>query len=101
MLHTLSRRRDLIGTWHPPFRDGFLDVMSRAGRAIAEADQEPIQGCLSQLDEVVTRVEAEDAIPTWPVYGSLLVNLRNILDAMEEVAAANPMSQPPLPFIRR
>jgi hypothetical protein len=32
------------------------------------------------------------------VYGGLLVNTRNIVDAMEEVAAAGPIVQPPLPF---
>jgi len=36
----------------------------------------------------------------WPVYGGLLINLRNILDPMDEVAAANPMTQPPVPFRR-
>jgi uncharacterized membrane protein YccC len=101
MLHTLSRRRDLVDVWQPPFRDGYLEVMDRAGRAIAEADQAPIQECLTRLDEVVSEVDSEDATPLWPVYGSLLVNLHNILDAMDEVAAANPLSQPPLPFVRR
>ena len=27
-----------------------------------------------------------------------MINLRNILDAMHEVAAANPLGQPPLPI---
>ena len=27
-----------------------------------------------------------------------MINLRNILDAMDEVAAANPLGQPPLPM---
>jgi hypothetical protein len=46
-------------------------------------------------------VDAEEATTLWPIYGSLLVTLRNILDAMDEVAAANPLQQPPLPFSRR
>ncbi len=53
------------------------------------------------MDRIVAQVEREDSTPLWPVYGGLLVNLRNILDAMDEVAAANPLSQPPLPFSRR
>ena len=36
----------------------------------------------------------------WPVYGALIVNLRNILDATDEVAVLNPLSPPPLPFAR-
>jgi hypothetical protein len=41
-----------------------------------------------------------DPVPElWPVYGGLVVNLVNILEAMEEVAAANPLDQPPLPIL--
>jgi hypothetical protein len=32
------------------------------------------------------------------VHGALIVNLRNMLDAMDEVAAANPMRPPPVPL---
>ena len=50
----------------------------------------------------VTEVESIGSTSRmWPVYGGLVVNLRNIVDAMDEVAAANPMIQPPLPFARR
>jgi hypothetical protein len=42
--------------------------------------------------------EADPAPELWPVYGGLVVNLVNILEAMEEVAAANPLDQPPLPL---
>jgi hypothetical protein len=35
------------------------------------------------------------------VHGALIVNLRNILDAMDEVAVANPMRQPPVPLSLR
>ncbi len=66
-----------------------------------EAEPEPIRDCRDRLDQLVAQVEHEDSTPLWPVYGGLLVNLRNILDAMDEVAAANPLSQPPLPFSRR
>ena len=34
----------------------------------------------------------------WPEYGGVLTNLRNVLAAMDEVARANPLGQPPLPF---
>lgn len=35
---------------------------------------------------------------SWPVHGALVINLRNILDAMDEVAEANPLGQPPKPL---
>jgi hypothetical protein len=50
------------------------------------------------LDELVDTLSARgDATARWPVHGALIVNLRNILDAMDEVAAANPMRPPPVP----
>ena len=56
----------------------------------------------SQLDQIVARLGDVDPVPElWPVYGGLVVNLVNILEAMEEVAAANPLDQPPLPILMR
>jgi hypothetical protein len=43
----------------------------------------------------------DPAPDVWPAYGGLMVNLANILDAMTEVAAANPLDQPPLPSMLR
>ena len=40
------------------------------------------------------------ASPRWPVHGALVINLRNILDAMDEVAAASPLDTPPRPLDR-
>ena len=37
----------------------------------------------------------------WSEYGGLITNLRNIVAALVEVAAHNPMGQPPMPFTRR
>ena len=101
MLHTLSRRREVGDVWNPGFRDGYLDVLRSAGLAIAEAEPDSIRDCKARLDGLVAEVDAEETTRLWPVYGSLLVTLRNILDAMDEVAAANPLPQPPLPFTRR
>ena len=100
MLHTLRRRREVGDVWNPGFRDGYLDVLRSAGRAIAEAEQDSIRDCKERLDELATEVDADEATTLWPIYGSLLVTLRNILDAMDEVAAANPLDTPPRPLDR-
>ena len=34
----------------------------------------------------------------WPVYGALIINLRNIIDAMDVVAEANPIGGSRLPL---
>ena len=101
MVRTLSRLLQRDVRWHGDFHDGYVETLRESGLAIARAEPEPIRECRDRLDQLVAQVEQEDATPLWPVYGGLLVNLRNILDAMDEVAAANPLSQPPLPFSRR
>ena len=51
-----------------------------------------------RLDELAAELERLDPLPPlWPEYGALLFNLRNVVDTMDEVAAANPLGQPPLP----
>ncbi len=101
MARTLSHAQAHVGTWQSGFRTALADALQEAGRAILQADQGPIRRCRERLDDLVALVDEDDTTPRmWPVYGGLLVNLRNILDAMDEVAAANPMSQPPLPFTR-
>jgi uncharacterized membrane protein YccC len=97
-IRTIGRRPDLRATWQTGFRDGYLSVLRDVGRAIAAADPDSLRDCRDRLDQLVALVEREEASPLWPVYGGLLVNTRNIVDAMEEVAAAGPIAQPPWPF---
>ena len=42
-------------------------------------------------------IRSSERSADWPIYGALIINLRNIVDAMVDVAAANPIGQPPLP----
>jgi hypothetical protein len=49
----------------------------------------------------VNEITAQDEPANqWPLQGALIINLRNILDAMSEVAVANPMGQPAIPLAR-
>jgi hypothetical protein len=99
---TLSRGLADHERWQENFRTGYVEALRAVGRAIVDAEPEPIRRCHGQLDALAALVDRERSTPTlWPVYGGLLINLRNVLDAMDEVAAANPMKQPPVPFRRR
>ncbi|MGH3308629.1 MAG: hypothetical protein ACRDOX_13175, partial [Nocardioides sp.] len=99
---TLERFLEQQREWDADFRDGFVDAIRHGGRAIEDADVDAIRDCRSSLDGIVARLGEVDPVPVlWPVYGGLVVNLVNILEAMEEVAAANPLDQPPLPIIMR
>ena len=85
--------------WQPLFHDRWPTLLGEAGRAIADADPRAIKATRDRLNALVDDVGVLEPRPSlWPVYGGLMINLRNILDAMDEVAAANPLSQPPLPI---
>jgi uncharacterized membrane protein YccC len=101
-VRTLARKLDDHAVWEPEFREGYVEALRAAGRAIVEAEPEHLRHCHDQLRDLVSLVEQRGPTDrTWPVYGGLLINLRNVVDSMDEVAAVNPMVQPPLPFTRR
>ena len=81
-----------------PFADRWTALLTRAGRAIADADAEAIFDVRRELDALVADLGENRASAQWPVQGALVINLRNILDAMDEVALASPLDEPPRPL---
>jgi uncharacterized membrane protein YgaE (UPF0421/DUF939 family) len=99
MARTLGYQSASRDQWHPAFREHWPVLVADAGLAIGDADPQAIGEVRGRLDSLVDEVGAVGASsPQWPVYGALIINLRNTLDAMDEVAAANPLGQPPLPI---
>ncbi len=88
--------------WETTFRDSFVALLRESGNAIVAADPEPLLRARASLDAEIDAM-TDGGLPRdlWPEYGGLLTNLRNVLAAMDEVARANPLGQPPLPFRRR
>jgi hypothetical protein len=70
--------------------------VDRGGRAICAADRDAIRQALDDLDAEVAELDLA-AMPDrfWPVAGALLMNLRNILAALDPVAARGPLQVPP------
>lgn len=101
MARTLGYAAASQDAWHPDFRDRWPTLVGDVGRAIAAADPDALRESRSALNALVDDVGTTDpAAAQWPVYGALVINLRNTLDAMDEVAAVNPLGQPPLPLAR-
>ena len=93
--HALAQNQQ----WQPDFREALVTVMHAGGTALMEADRSKIEDCRRSLDDLVDMVARHEPMSSlWPVYGGLLINLRNIFEAMGEVADANPMQQPPTPL---
>jgi uncharacterized membrane protein YccC len=75
------------------FRDAWLDLLERAGAAVVAADAAAIDGVRADLERSAQRLTGADGgrAPS-PVQGALMVNLCNILAAMDAVAEAQPVA---------
>ena len=101
MARTLAHALAAEQSWDAEFRQGYIAVLREGGGGIFRAEPDPIRTARIRLDELVDLLNEQSPISRlWPVYGGLIINLRNILEAMDEVAGANPLEQPPLPFRR-
>jgi len=76
--------------WEPGFRETWLDLVGRAGTAVSEADAQAVTRVREDLESAARAWFAADSAPR-PVQGALIVNLRNILEAMDAVAEAQPV----------
>ena len=101
MARTLAREVDHQPHRDPRFAERWIPLLTDVGRAVADADADAIGEARKRLQAMIgdPSIQGPPA-PQWPVHGALIVNLRNILDAMDEVAAANPLGQPPVPLTR-
>jgi uncharacterized membrane protein YgaE (UPF0421/DUF939 family) len=87
--------------WHAGFREAWLELLRRAGTAVTRADAAGIRAARADLGELSDRLVGEELHGAqWPVFGALLVNLRNVLDALDAVAEAQPVGVP-APSVRR
>ena len=97
--HTVRLATRVGEPWHAEFRDALRPGALR--ERAARSRRPTATGCVAAATgSTSSSRSAGGASPPalWPVYGALVVNLRNILDAMDEVAGTNPLHQPPLPF---
>jgi uncharacterized membrane protein YccC len=95
MARTIGHARVPTGDWDPDFRERWRELLSRAGGAITAADAEAVtsvRGDLSAYAEELAVGHLREGF--WPVAGAVLVNLRNILDALDVVADAQPVAVP-------
>jgi hypothetical protein len=85
-------------TWGASFADPWISMLGDAGRAAGEADPAALLDVRHRLEEFTEEMRATERSPEWPVYGALIINLRNIVDAMDVVAEANPIAGGQLPL---
>ena len=77
--------------WERPFREAFVDLLARTGKAIREADAEGVEQVREDVEAAARSLSSGDERLLSPRHGALLVNLHNIADAMASVARAQPV----------
>ncbi|HEY6525225.1 MAG TPA: FUSC family protein [Solirubrobacteraceae bacterium] len=81
--------------WNPEFREPWLGLLERAGTAIENDDADGLRAARAELTHLSDRLATEQLHGgLWPMFGALLVNLRNVLDALDVVAEAQPVRVP-------
>ena len=78
------------------FAERWIAMLRETGRAAVEGDPAALVDVRRRLQEFSDDLRGTERSPQWPVYGALIINLRNIVDSLDEVAAANPIRGRPL-----
>jgi hypothetical protein len=78
--------------WDDAFREPWLDLLRRSGAAVVDADAGEVKAARDELRALANRLAVDDLHDDlWPVYGALLINLRNLLVALDAVVEAQPV----------
>ena len=104
MARTLAISIDHVNDWEPRFREPLPHPAGAGRHRDRRGRPRRHRGDPRPARRAGARAVHRGALSArlWPEYGGLVINLRNIVAAMEEVAASNPMSQPPaLPEVIR
>jgi hypothetical protein len=100
MARTLGHSIDNLVEWQPSFRDRWLDLLRTAGEAITAPDPERVSRVREDLDALAEDLSDGDLSGRhWLEYGALIMNLRNVVVAMDQVARNDRLELPR--YVRR
>ena len=98
LVRTLGGQQAHRESWGEAFADPWIAMLADTGRAASAADAAALLAVRGRLEQFTEDLRTTERSPEWPIYGALIINLRNIIDAMDEVAEANPIGGPALPL---
>lgn len=90
MARTLGSAVPSEAPWADPFARVWPGLLVDAGQAVADADAAGVLDVRRRLEELVAEIGEAGTSERWPVHGALIINLRNLLDALDTVVAAMP-----------
>lgn len=81
--------------WENRFRDRWTELLEAAAAAIVEPDADQLTGVRLELRDLADRMsDANLSASHWTEYGGLILNLRNVIHAMDRVVASYPVTPP-------
>lgn len=80
LARTLRETTSQQGAWDTGFRQEWVNILRQTGDAIADQDAS-VEPLFERLDTIAEKFSHQEALPAraWPVYGSLLTSLRQII----------------------
>jgi hypothetical protein len=95
MARSLQRHAAEVQAWSDDFAQPWTNMLWDVGAAVTAADANTLHGMRWRIDDLSSDLTRHDSVDRhWPLYGALLVNLRNITGALDLVAAAQPIVSP-------
>jgi uncharacterized membrane protein YccC len=99
---TLGHSLTDLKEWDEAFKVRWVDLLEEAGAAIQESDSQRIAGVRLGLQDLAHDLSTDDLSGKyWSEYGGLMLNLRNVVTAMDQVAESNPIIAPAMSDSRR
>ena len=93
MARTLDFSVTNVHEWYPEFRDRWVSLLDSAGQAIRNPSSDRITEIRRLLTELTRDMSTDElAGAHWPEYGALMLNLRNVITAMDRVTELNPLA---------
>ena len=91
MVRTIAISADQSRSWDQDFRSRWCALLSDTGDAVCHADAERLGELRTGLQHLADDMST-DELPDdqWHEYGGLIVNLRNVMDAVSRVASTEP-----------
>ena len=93
LAHTLGAKGTYRERWGEAFAVPWLEMLGATGRAARDDDPAALLEVRGRLEALSEDLRATERSPEWPVYGALIINLRNIVDAMEQVTESDPIQE--------
>jgi uncharacterized membrane protein YccC len=102
MVRTIAISADQSRYWDEDFRNRWSSLLTATGEAVRAVDAEQLGVLRTDLQRLADDMSTDDlAGDQWHEYGGLIVNLRNVIDAVSRVASTEPPAPRNLDRLRR